>query len=109
MEVYCVGPDEGGCGVDDPDNWIWAVEWYEGGGYEGHGEAVALNKDGKLYFASLGHCSCYGPYDDGFSGGITVQEYLKSKNDVLGYAQDDNIFQKVLELLNARTSGSLEA
>jgi hypothetical protein len=108
MEVYDVGPD---CayGNEYDDDYIWIVEWYENGGYDGSGEAVALGKDGLLYFANLGHCSCYGPYEDGFSGGITVEEYLKTRNDVLGYNQDDLVSKKVLELLDARPSASVEA
>jgi hypothetical protein len=100
MEVYSIGPDNAWMGdyVNEND-YIWIVEWYEDVGYDGNGEAVALGKDEKLYFANLGHCSWNGPYEEGFSGGVSVEEFKKSRNDVLGYNQKDEVTQKVLELL----------
>jgi hypothetical protein len=38
------------------------VYCYGNGGYEGAGEAL-LRKNGRWFYESLGHCSCYGPLD----------------------------------------------
>lgn len=46
---------------DDTDRWI-AYD-YENYGYEGGGEAIRCDKEGKLWHMSLGHCSCYGPLE----------------------------------------------
>lgn len=41
--------------------------WYEDGGYDGSGTAVYLDNMGDWHYDGLGHCSCYGAFDDGFN------------------------------------------
>jgi hypothetical protein len=38
-------------------------------------------KDGKLFEASAGHCSCYGLSEDGFDPGEINVKYLKNRLD----------------------------
>lgn len=38
--------------------------WYGTAPYEGTGELIGRNADGKWADISLGHCSCYGPVED---------------------------------------------
>lgn len=45
--------------------YFYGTGSYEGtGSYDGTGQILAL-KEGKWYLQSMGHCSCYGPLDDG--------------------------------------------
>lgn len=37
---------------------------YEDGGYEGSGNLLGRNAEGKWYLHNLGHCSCNGPMED---------------------------------------------
>lgn len=58
---------------------------YENGGYDGNGLAVYLDTNGDYHLDELGHCSCYGPFDDGFNK-ITytrqqIIELLRSKSN----------------------------
>lgn len=39
------------------------VYWYVSGSYEGNGEAL-MYREGSWHYKHLGHCSCYGPFDD---------------------------------------------
>lgn len=99
MQIYNVGPDE----LDYEDsNAVWIVYHYEGGMYDGSGEAVALGLDGKLRIIGLGHCSCYGPFDEGISAGdiVEVEEFLKENDSVHGYVSYDSLENKVRELLS---------
>ena len=41
----------------------WAIYDYECSGYEGTGNAL-MYKEGKWYTHDLGHCSCYGPFEE---------------------------------------------
>lgn len=42
-----------------------AVYWYQAGSYDGTGYLLAQFADGGYGLTYLGHCSCYGPLDDG--------------------------------------------
>lgn len=102
MKLYCVGPDEA---YDEPgqdDRYEWLVYWYEEGDYCGDGEAVALGKDGKLYTYGLGHCSCYGPFDDWgtFDETVEVEKFLGQKESIHESDWEDAVKDKVRELLN---------
>lgn len=83
MKLYNVGVDElSKYELDEIDatRFVWMVYWYEGGGHEGSGKAVALGNDGLLYGKSLGHCSCYGLTEGGFDcKGQTMEEFLAPK------------------------------
>lgn len=65
------GPDDS----DFPADAEWCVYYYECGSYEGSGEAF-FGGGGKFWVKSLGHCSCYGPWDDTPSE-ITRKELLE--------------------------------
>lgn len=43
---------------------VQVIGWYCSGHYEGSGEALVVFNDGTLSLQNLGHCSCYGPWDD---------------------------------------------
>jgi hypothetical protein len=104
MRIYNVGTDE----LSDwdfnevsQDKYKWIVYWYENGGYDGNGEAVALGKDDdKLYCKNLGHCSCYGPMDSWETGCtmMSVDEFLKDKDDIFEYDCKEEIKKKVRRL-----------
>ena len=81
------------------EDFVWMVTWYEDNGYDGSGEAVALGKDGLIYTKSLSHCSCYGAFDGGFGKGVSVEEYLRPKDNVLDASVKDEVDIKVRELL----------
>lgn len=52
-QVFCLNDslyNEDGLYISD-DQWL--VYWYEDGGYDGSGEAVKLDKNGKLFRKSL--------------------------------------------------------
>ncbi|MBE2180072.1 MAG: hypothetical protein IAE97_06335 [Chthoniobacterales bacterium] len=42
--------------------------WYGAGSYEGTGHILA-RKNGQWYHHNCGHCSCYGPVEDGIFNG----------------------------------------
>lgn len=105
MELYKVGKDDLGQ-YDlydvDPEKFEWLVYSYDfWGQYEGDGEAVALGKDGLLYVHDMSHCSCYGPMDQfGNKGTMTVEEFLREKDDVHDYQARDEVESKVRMLLD---------
>ncbi len=102
MKIYNVGPDELGeyeLEQITEDQFEWFVYWYENGGYDGSGSAVALGKDGFLYTAGLGHCSCYGPMESWPDVKIAVEEFLRPKENVHDYWVMDEVNKKVRALL----------
>lgn len=103
MKIYQVGPDVPyDLPGEDNQQFDWLVFWYEDGGYDGSGDAVALGKeDGLLYVKNLGHCSCYGPMDGGMESGTkyTVEQFLEDKEDIFTYDPRTELKEKVKELL----------
>lgn len=65
--VYLFGDDSRlePCDLELIDNIDWVCCFYEAGDYEGNGLAFMKRCD-KFYRRSLGHCSCFGPWDNGF-------------------------------------------
>lgn len=99
MNVYNVGPDELSFNEDD---FEFIVCWYESGYYCGSGEAVGFCKTDKMiYVKNLGHCSCYGPMDDGMKSGDTydIKYFLQDKDNIHSYDAREEIKDKVEELL----------
>ena len=43
------------------------IHCYHDGGYDGHGVAVYLDNKGDWHLDEISHCSCYGPFDEGFN------------------------------------------
>lgn len=103
MKIYNVGPDElYDLPGEDDQKWEWLVFWYEDGGYDGSGEAVALCKeDNLLYIKNLSHCSCYGPMDGGMGSGdkVTIEDFVSHKDNIHIYDARMEIKDKVVELL----------
>lgn len=62
-KIISCGPDEYDPGNKISDTTEWCVYWYEDGGYDGNGIAYMCN-NGKIYHKGLGHCSCYGAWDN---------------------------------------------
>lgn len=63
------------------DGMVAVVYNYEEGCYEGNGKAYGLDAQGSVYEMNLGHCSCYGPTDDGWGDPvITVQDFIEGKD-----------------------------
>lgn len=105
MKIYNVGVDELSEEYDlknlvgDGSGYRWLVYWYESGYYDGGGEAIAFGEDGKLHYANLGHCSCYGPGDGGFSDTFAVMDILKEEDEVRSRFERTEVEKKVLYLL----------
>lgn len=105
MKIYNVGVDE--LSEYDynelPKDLVWFVYRYEYGYYDGSGEAVGMNSEGKLLVGNLGHCSCYGPCEGMGQGQyITVEEFLRKKESIHDYDCSDSVKAKVLELLGGQ-------
>lgn len=107
MKIYNIGPTE----LEDYElenidqsKYQWLVYWYKYECWEGDGSVAALGIDNKLYFWNIGHCSCYGPFEE-FLGNkndpnIITIEQLKTDIDSIHYSYNYEVTNKVLELLN---------
>lgn len=101
-QVYNVGPDE--LNENDfkesgiPANAKWIVYYYESSPYEGEGELVY--KVGRSFFrTSLGHCSCYGPMDNGCGyEEIKIKDYQNNDN-IHNTRFRNDVHNKVMELI----------
>ena len=98
MKIYCLNDEAYGDHFQE-SLYEWKAYWYEDHGYDGSGEAVALGKDGFLYTENLGHCSCYGPFEDGMERMCSVEDFLGSLDTVHGYVSYKELESKVAELL----------
>lgn len=49
----------------DSDQVVLLMDVYELDGYEGSGERIILDKNGKLWYGFNSHCSCNGPWESG--------------------------------------------
>ena len=101
MIEYCLNDILSESDLKNFEDFNWIVHNYENGTYDGVGYAVAL-KDTTLYVYNLGHCSCYGPFDDGSQGFInsfSVQDFLTSEDIFVGRIDDEKVRNKVKEVL----------
>ncbi|MGL6101353.1 MAG: hypothetical protein ACRC0G_17240 [Fusobacteriaceae bacterium] len=62
---------------------VKVIGWYCPGSYEGSGEAIIVFNDGTVKLRGLGHCSCYGPWDD-------VEETVGQPLEVVRKSVTDN-------------------
>lgn len=106
VEMFKVGPDELNewdlNEVKDDPRFEWFVYWYQDGGYDGQGDALALCKeDGLLYYKDLSHCSCYGPMEGWSTGSTkyTVEQFFEDSDSIFAWTVRDEIKAKVTELL----------
>lgn len=84
-------------------NCRWIVYWYNVENYDGYGEAVSWQLDGRLILNDLGHCSCYGPIDHWGENEITVEQLQNGLQHVLAEVCEDRVARKVLELMGENT------
>ena len=103
MKIYQAGPDKPDLYEYEmcQEAYQWLVHWYEDGGYDGSGQAVALHQDGTVYVKNLDHCSCYGPFDSWETScqKITVEELLRDKDSIHDIEIRDEIMTEVRKLL----------
>lgn len=101
MQEFQVGPDDPG--VCQDERFSWVVHHYTIGDYCGDGEAVAFCKEtGLLHIHYLGHCSCYGPLEDGLNGGqtMTVEDFLANQQEtIFDYEPNGLVMSMVRSLL----------
>jgi hypothetical protein len=96
---YNVGKDDLSCfGAAEGHEWV--VYDYEYGDYDGSGWAVSFS-DGKYYLHNLGHCSCYGPFDE--SGEEVKLDDIISDDLHTTQSLPSSLVQKVRELASLRS------
>lgn len=84
-------------GIPNVDWFVYSYEyqWYEGSGF-------GIGKIGDKYFYhEMGHCSCYGPFDNIHSSSLmlhtlpqieaVVENYGAYAQDVLNYIKTNNL------------------
>ena len=89
----------GAWNIDDP-KLLLVVTNYEIGDYCGSGDAL-LYRDGMIEYYNLGHCSCYGPFENGPEFVIGLDNF-RDQNEVASCYWDAKLgdaFLKELELL----------
>lgn len=75
MQYYQVGPNE--TEPEVPEGTLWCVVEYTSHDYDGYGTALCF--DGTtLYESNLGHCSCYGPDNNGWGKADHITEYSET-------------------------------
>lgn len=95
--IYDLGPDCPGIPHDPRKrDYDWVVTYYTIGDWCGEGEAVAKAGD-QIFYWDLGHCSCYGPYDN--SPEEILLDDIKSNNIHNSPISNPVVEQKVKELL----------
>lgn len=72
-----------------PSDALVVVTEYEQGDYEGSGEALVLCADGSVKEYNLGHCSCYGPWENGCD--CSWDNFADWQESVMGAASLDLI------------------
>lgn len=82
-------------GIDVEELWTA----YEAGDYEGHGYAVYRDSNGDWHHDDLGHCSCYGPFDEGWNGIKYTKEQVIEilEREVNADHSDSHLAKKLLE------------
>ena len=76
----------------------FAVYDYYCEGYEGYGNCL-MYKEGKWYTCDMGHCSCYGPFDD-----LNLDKPYDSVEEAISVLDDEDwskSFDKSIETIKA--------
>lgn len=99
------------CGPDDSEpktlnpNTEWCVYHYTVGSWEGDGIAYKY-EDGKIYETNLGHCSCYGPWEDGWTE-IDANELRMQLTNNDPNSQEEKLKIAILSVANDRLKAKL--
>lgn len=98
-KIYNVGTEEQDPPLGAlPPNCKWIVYEYIPEDWEGSGEAYAY-ADGKYWYTSLGHCSCYGPWDENDYGDPKEWEEIGNLKQLKIYTnQTGKIWDKIKEI-----------
>lgn len=59
--------------------------FYEAGDYDGSGFIAGIRNDGEILGFNMGHCSCYGPLDDGWNGDKRKPEKVDESKNALDH------------------------
>jgi len=59
-----------------------AIYNYAQGSYDGRGYVIVKRGDGSVQYASLGHCSCYGPTDQADWSDVSLDSILDNKDEL---------------------------
>ena len=82
MRIVCLNHELACWDIDAlrDDGYDEIIYHYIDDGYDGEGQLIALHTASeRIYVYNLGHCSCYGPVDDGPCACYTYNEM----NDIL--------------------------
>jgi hypothetical protein len=105
MKIYNVGPEEL-CDSDfeqiEPSRFEWMVYSFQRPVHFGEGEAVCLGTDGLLYTCMLDDCTFYGPLEERQFSAMTIEEFLRPKDNIFDYECMEAVETKVRELLAQR-------
>jgi hypothetical protein len=84
---------------DDPRGYDAqiVVTDYECGSWEGSGSALTLENDGTVRLHNLGHCSCYGPWENSFDEWANLDALIEDSKSVLCTVSQE-MLDKLLEL-----------
>lgn len=88
---------------DQINNVLIMVDHYEAGCYDGMGWGLVLNKDGSIEEYNLGHCSCYGPYEDSHKMWKSKKEFLDDCSSVIGVSSPQEVIDAFIAELNGIT------
>jgi hypothetical protein len=105
MKIVNLGPDEPYSLSDlEEDGFELVVYEYEAHreDYYGEGFAVGVTED-TVYSGSLGHCSCFGPFDSCLgswkSGKETFEEFLTNKDSIHDISYPEKMYDIVKEYI----------
>jgi len=76
-----------------------AFYWYSQGDYDGQGKCLFV-KDNKWYLKDLGHCSCYGPLDDGGDSLTLVEPWLNNLDEAKDKCSEELWTNEIEPLVN---------
>ena len=81
-----------------PECVVLATE-YTAGDYEGSGWALAMDADGIVQEYNLGHCSCYGPFDEVFASWNNFAEFIADRDSCRSIQASDRLVKVFVKLV----------